>query len=316
MFAPTKPRRHAAALDDGTLTHVATAYSEAGDDYIAYADGDPTRLYSFDARYGYCDRQVWKTLARKLEERRASGASSIRILDAGCGPGTWLRRIVTHAQALGFSAIEARGFDIAQAQIQRARLLAGNLARLPGVSLTFELGDLAQPLPESDRSIDLCLCLYGVLNHLPVPSLPATFAEMARVTDGHLFATVRAIGSTPTIFVDSLDKASGFKQDHDRGRIEIDLRDGRHLALSAHLFSASEIKTLIDEPLEIEDLRGLDLFHSRFAPDPRWNPASLAAPHPLDQELARLEEIYARDPRFIDRAAHLFLVARRAAPKV
>lgn len=298
-------------LDDDTISNAATAYNQAGDDYLAYADGDPDSLYSFDARYGYCDRQVWALLDRKLTERRSSGARSISILDAGCGPGTWLRRIVTRAHALGFTSIDARGFDVAQAQIRRARLLAHDLAQLPNVRLVFEVGDLAGPLPEADVGVDLCLCLYGVLNHLPASRLPAIAAEMARVTKGHVIATVRAIGSTPTIYVDSLDKARHFKQDHGRDRCDIELCDGRHIAFNSHLFAASELRHLFALHLEIEDLRGLDLFHSRFAPDPRWNPASLPANHQRYDALTRLEKAYATDPDFIDCATHLLLVGRR-----
>ena len=52
-------------------------------------------------------------------------------------------------------------------------------------------------MPEADRSVDICLCLYGVLNHLPPDDLPAVFGEVARITKGKFIATARAIGSTP-----------------------------------------------------------------------------------------------------------------------
>ena len=122
-------------VDDEATDDVADIYNDAGDDYTAYADGDPSRLFAFDGMHGYADRCVWAVLEKKLTDLRASGASSVRLLDAGCGPGTWLRRLVTRAYALGFSSITARGFDIAQAQIQRARLAARNLSSLPGVNL-------------------------------------------------------------------------------------------------------------------------------------------------------------------------------------
>src|ERR1019366_6367322 len=128
---------------------------------------------------------------------------------------------------------------------------------------------------------------------LPVSRLPAIAAEMARVTEGHFIATVRAIGSTPTIYVDPLDKARHFKQDHSRDRCDIELRDGRHIAFNSHLFTASELRNLINDRLDVEELRGLDVFHSRFAPDPRWNPASLPANHQRYDELMRLEKAYA-----------------------
>jgi SAM-dependent methyltransferase len=96
---------------------VADAYNQAGSDYATYADGDPTRLFDFEGLHAYADRQVWATLEAKLTDLRSTGATSISILDAGCGPGTWLRRLVKKAYALGFTKIVARGFDVARAQI-------------------------------------------------------------------------------------------------------------------------------------------------------------------------------------------------------
>jgi len=268
-------------------------YDQAGNDYLAYADGDARRPFSFDSQYAYADRRVWSVIQAKLVERRKSGAQSIRILDAGCGPGTWLRRIVAHAHELGFTSISARGFDIAEAQVRRARVLSRDVAHLPGVDLSFTVGDLTEPLPEADASVDLGLCLYCVLNHVPAASLADIAAEFARVTSGHFITTVRAIGSTPTIYVDAVDKARQFQQDNGRDRCEVELRDGRCFVVDSHLFSA------------------LDIFHSRFAPDRRWNPASLVSSDQLYQELACLEETFSTDPNFIDRATHLLLVAHR-----
>jgi SAM-dependent methyltransferase len=298
------------AVDNEATDDVADIYNQAGDDYVAYADGDPSRPFAFDGMHGYADRCVWAVLEKKLTDLRASGASSVRFLDAGCGPGTWLRRLVIRAHALGFSGITARGFDIAQAQIQRARLAARNLSSLPGVNLTFDVVDLADRLPEPDASVDLTLCLYSALSHLPVARLPEISKEMARVTSGYCITTVRPIGSTPTAFVDSIEKVRRLKQDHVRNRCEIDLSDGRHLAFSFHQFAAVELRNYFAGCFDIEDLRGLDLFHSRFMPDPRWNPICRPGDSRLADELARLENAYATSSEFMDRATHLLLVAR------
>src|SRR3984893_12775305 len=294
-------------VDNETTDDVADIYNRAGDDYVSYADGDPSQPFAFDGMHAYADRCVWAVLEKKLTDLRASGASSIRPLDAGCGPGTWLRRLVIRAHALGFSSITARGFDIAQAQIQRARLAARNPSSLPGVNLAFDVADLADRLPEPDASVDLTLCLYSALSHLPVTRLPEILKEMARITSGHFITTVRPIGSTPTAFVDSIEKVRRLKQDHVRNRCEIDLSDGRHLAFSFHKFTAVELRNYFAGCFDIEDLRGLDLFHSRFMPDPRWNRPGDSQ---LADELARLENAYATSSKFMDRPTHLLLVAR------
>ena len=113
--APTFSHRvgHSAlALHEGEAANVAAIYNQAGDDYLAYADGDPTQPFAFDGMHAYADRRIWTLLETKLADLRASGASSVSLLDAGCGPGTWLRRLVVRARALGFTSITARGFDI------------------------------------------------------------------------------------------------------------------------------------------------------------------------------------------------------------
>ena len=292
------------------VENVAALYNRAGDDYVAYADGDPERLFSFEGTHAYADRCLWSLLKSKLSALRAVGASSVSILDAGCGPGTWMRRLVTHARLLGFSRITARGFDVAETQIQTARRTAQDLAGLSGVKLTFDVADLTDRLPETDASVDMTLCLYSVLSHLPVNSLPKVSAELARVTGGHFITTVRSIGSTPTIFVDSIETARHFKLDHSLDRCEVELANGRRVALSFHLFTALELQNCFARHFDIEDVCGLDIFHSRFIPDGRWNPASLPVNQRLSCHLEQLEEIYTRDLAFMDRATHLLLIGR------
>ncbi|MBR0697374.1 class I SAM-dependent methyltransferase [Bradyrhizobium lablabi] len=295
------------ARDDETPANVADIYNQAGDDYASYADGDPSQLFAFGGMHAYADRHVWAVLETKLADLRASGKRSVRFLDAGCGPGTWLRRLILRARALGFSSITARGFDIAEAQIQRARLTAA--ASLSEVNVTFDVADLADRLPEPDASVDITLCLYSALSHLPVERLTDISGEIARVTSGHFITTVRSIGSTPTAFVESLENVRRLKHDHTNDRCEIDLSDGRHMAFGFHLFTADELRNHFARNFDIEDLRGLDLFHGRFMPDARWNP-SQAAESQIADELDRLERAYATNTEFMDRATHLLLIAR------
>jgi SAM-dependent methyltransferase len=314
MHGQRKPLGAVLPMRVPAVESVAAVYNRAGDGYVAYADGDPGRLFAFEGLHAYADRRLWSLLEGKLNELRATGATSVNLLDAGCGPGTWLRRLVAHAGFLGFSSITARGFDVAAAQVRTARRMARDLAAAPGVSLTFEVADLTGRLPEADASVDLCLCLYSVLSHLPVASLPKIAAEMARVTRGNFVTTVRAVGSTPTIFVDSIEKASRFKLNHNLDRCEVELTGGHRFSLGFHLFAADELQKLFVPHFDCEDLCGLDIFHSRFVPDRRWNPPTCVVDQLVSDQLAELEEVYARQPGFMERATHLLFVGRRRRP--
>src|ERR1700737_1573737 len=99
--------------DERTAENVADIYNQAGDNYVAYADGDPTQPFAFDGMNGYADGSLWDIMKRELAGLPAFRATKGSFLDAGCGPGSWLRRLVTRALALGFSSITARGFDVA-----------------------------------------------------------------------------------------------------------------------------------------------------------------------------------------------------------
>src|ERR1700737_2934283 len=163
------------AVDNEATDDVADIYNQAGDDYVSYADGDPSRPFAFDGMHAYADRCVWAVLESKLTDLRASGASSVRLLDAGCGPGTWLRRLVIRAHALGFSSISARGFDIAEAQIQRARL-----ASRKSCQPSWSGSDIRRRRPNGPVARTRCL---GRSDSLPVQrSQPCTCCKF----DGHL----------------------------------------------------------------------------------------------------------------------------------
>jgi SAM-dependent methyltransferase len=296
-------------IDNTGIGSIADMYNRAGSQYVRYADGDPDRLFCFEGLHAYADQRLWAVLERKLRELRAMGRSALRVLDAGCGPGTWLRRCVTHAYRLGFSQVAARGFDVAKVQIEAARRMSARLAAVPGVDLTFEVADLTDRLPEADDSVDLSLCLYSVLSHLPVAALPRVASEFARVARGPFIATARAraIGSAPTAFIGSMEETRHLRLDHMRDRCEIELRTGRRTAVGFHLFTASE-RNCFGAYFKVEELSGLDIFHSRFALDRRWNPPSAVPDQAMLSRLADMEKACASDPHFMEHAMHLLLV--------
>jgi SAM-dependent methyltransferase len=309
-------RLHAmrAATVDGHFVddplNVGLDYDRAGERYITYADGHVDKLYDFDSQYSYGDAEIWKIIDNTLKRILLTGSRELSVLDLGCGPGTWLRRIVHRASLMGFTRITARGLDLAETQVKRARVLSRTLAHREGVSLQFEARDILHRLPEADRSIDICLCLYAVLNHLDPKDIPGLFSEIARVTKGSLLATIRAIGSRPTIYVDSVKAARAYHQDNVRGRLGVEFQDGSQTCMPSHLLSAAQLRSLVQPALEIDELSGLDLFHGRFASDPDWNPAEVGRDARFAEALRALEQRFRRDATFVDHATHLLLIAR------
>src|SRR5258707_15720972 len=72
----------------GATEDIAAVYNQAGDDYVSYADGEPSQPFAFDELHAYADPRVLASLESKLADLPATGASSVRSLDPGGGPGT------------------------------------------------------------------------------------------------------------------------------------------------------------------------------------------------------------------------------------
>ncbi len=292
--------------------HVRSAYDVAGDGYMRYADGDTSQLFAFDGQHAEADRRIWSAIDAHLLALREAGQHSLRVLDVGCGPGTWLARVIARAATLGFEAIAATGFDLVNGFAETARTALRTVAeRHPDVAVEVSItqADACGFLPRLDCRFDLTLCLYSVLSHIGGPQRPGAAAQLARVTRGRLLVSVRAAGSLPTIYIDRLERALHFQQDHARDRMEVDLLDGRHLSMTSHQFRAAEFEALFAAHVRTHTLKGLDLFHARFVPDPRWNPEDIASDERFRQRLDALEDAWSTDPVFIDHATHLLLAA-------
>ncbi len=304
---------HHADLQAVLAAGTASAYDSAGVDYLTYADGNATEPFDFDSCYSFADREIWHKIDHKLEQLAADGRRTLRVLDAGCGPGTWLTRVILGARSLGFHTIEAFGFDLSPAMVT---LASARAARITGddTTLNISVGDITKPLPFDDQTFDITLCLYGVLNHLSKADHAHVAAELARVTLDTLFVTTRTAGSLPTIYVDGLERARAFHQDNDADWMDVDLTDGRHLGFPSHLFTSDELQALFQPHLDTTAMTGLDVFHSRFARNPHWNPAGMKGAEAFEEDLDRLERLYASNPHFIDRAAHILIVGETFVP--
>jgi len=93
--------------------------------------------------------------------------------------------------------------------------------------------------------------------------------------------------------------------------MNVEMMDGRRLGFAMHLFTSTELRALFQSRLSEISSVGLDVFHSRFAHNPDWNPPLAAYDGDLEDELAELEQLYASNPKFIDHAAHILLVGER-----
>jgi SAM-dependent methyltransferase len=309
MSAPTNMPLPA-ALTPPLSKHTAHVYDAAGRDYLAYADGDETQLFNFTSEYSFADREIWRRLDATLMRLAADGRKTVSILDAGCGPGTWLRRMALRARDLGFTQVNAFGFDISPGMINLAKAAAFHIED-HAIQMSFAVRDITRRPIFRTAEFDITLCLYGVFNHLPVAAHQGVAAELCRVTADSLFVTVRAVGSQPTIYVDKLDQAKSFYQDNESDTIEIDMVNGEHIGLTSHLFSSEELQALFNPHLAGTAMIGIDLFHGRFARDRRWNPAKIAGQEDFESDLDELEHRYAAHPHFINRAAHILLIGER-----
>jgi SAM-dependent methyltransferase len=119
-------------------------------------EGRSARRYARDARpaFGDLDDRLLDGLAPEL-------AGARRLLDLGCGPGTFARRAAARFAALHVVAIDpSRAF--ARGGVVRAA---------------------AEALPLADRSIDVAICLSSIRY---VRDRAAAFGELRRVVRGVL----------------------------------------------------------------------------------------------------------------------------------
>lgn len=101
-----------------------------------------------------------------------------RILDVGCGDGTFARRLLRDGRAMQVVGLEA----------DPARHTA-NTQSAPLASLTFLSGG-AESISLPDRSIDVAVMIKS-LHHVPVPLMDAALLEIHRVLvdHGHLYVS-------------------------------------------------------------------------------------------------------------------------------
>ncbi len=310
-------------LNSSPAERAASAYNHVGDDYSRYADGDAALAQSTlsACRFAHADTIVWKSLQATLDELRQSGITSARVLDAGCGPGLWSKRIADYSRSIGLH-VSIVGFDISSAQLEIARHEAEKyLDCLPNgakPAFDFREQDLSRPLPWADGYFDLVLCNYTVLNHITPHTLPSAIAELCRVSTGHLIATLRAVGSTPTVCITGMERVREYRHDAGRSNLTFTLNDGSQHALPFKIYSAQALEGLFSPHADVVDIRAIDIFVSRFAGDKNWT-SSLLDGLPdrpaIVEKLKDMEESFCRLPGWIDHGTHVLVVAKAKSAK-
>jgi SAM-dependent methyltransferase len=296
---------------------IASAYDHVGDGYGRYADGEePDDPATAAVRSAHADAVVWEAICTAIGLLRDEGVSTLRVLDAGCGPGTWTRRIAARACRQGLD-VEALGFDISTGQLAIARKRAESfLNRFPGQSrpnFQFLEHNLTDSLPWVDGQFHMVVCNFGVLNHLPSGALPRVVRELCRVGTDRVIATVRALASPPTACIVGTEEVREYHQDCGRGQLALVLKDGTQHRLTFHLYSAETLRALFAPHATVVDLRAIDLFLSRFAPDANWT-ANLVNHLPGRQDVMRklkeIEEPLCRLAGWVDHGTHVLVVAQ------
>lgn len=112
-----------------------------------------------------------------LKKERGVVLEGLDVLDVGCGTGR-------NGNALALMGNRVQGFDIAPTAIR----LAKERARAEGLSATYAVGDMAQPLPYADAAFDVALDVTAS-NSLRAHERAVLLAELLRVLrpGGYLF---------------------------------------------------------------------------------------------------------------------------------
>jgi SAM-dependent methyltransferase len=296
------------------VSATARAYDQVGEAYGAYADGREADEGCSANRFAHADSIVWASIRKTIDELREPGITTLRILDAGCGPGTWIGRVAAYARRADLD-IDATGFDIAEGQLAIARWRMAGAAGSASANarVRFLTHNLADPLPWSDGEFDIVLCNYIVLNHLDRSALPGAIGELCRVASHRVIATLRAVASPVTACIVGTEHVTEYHHDCRSGELRLVLKDGSEHVLTLNLYSAERLKALFGTQATIVDLRAVDLFLSRFALDENWT-AHLVRTLPGREQVLRslqdAEEQLCREPAWLDHGTHVLLVAR------
>jgi hypothetical protein len=244
-----------------------------------------------------------------------SASAAVRCAECCDKPASDRRRLKALRAGDNALGLHAVGFDISSGQLAVARHKAERFrARVAddGIDLTFRRHDLCQRCPGATAIFTSCYAPTVVLNHLPKRALPRAIAELCRVSCLRVIATVQALAGPPTGCIIGLEQLGDYREDCSRGLLTLVLKDGSAHRLTFNLFSAEMLKTLFATGAGIVDLRPVDLFLSRFAPEAKWSSTlvnALPGREDVMRKLKEIEEQLWRQLGWVDHGTHILIVA-------
>jgi SAM-dependent methyltransferase len=281
------------------------AYNHCSEDYLVYADGhNPMKdLFAFKGRqFAHSDRVVWDRISSIFERQLDRPGDSIRVLDVGTGPGTWPARIGHQFSNRG-KHIDIVGVDIAHDLIAIANRQLETFYEnhsQDDVSITYQSEiDLGRRLPFADNEFDVVLCLFTVMNHLPVNKLRFAASELLRVSQDVVYGTVRSKFGLETAYVCPMEMLSEWSQVEDW--LFIALKDGEEFAIRSHLFTCDEMEALFEQATSVQ-LEGIDVCYTRLQ---RSMSSSDLVDHPALDEIRRVDGRLAKNSALLQVANHI-----------
>lgn len=297
-------------------------YDSFSNSYTQYANGTSAlsellELNESDVSHAFSwgDVQTWQSIEQSLDllinQREQSGEPHpIKVVDIGCGDGTWALRIAHHCFSRKVP-VSITCLDLSPAMLDSARAHFEQFfaqCQPDDMCVTYALCDLATGLPEPIKrdKFDITLCLHTVLNHLPATCLNFAIAELVAATRGFLFFSVKPPFSRPTFYAAPMSDILHFDRRNEH-LYALD-RSGSFHILRSNLISHQQLQDALAPLAVATQFIGLDVLVSRLTPDPRWvgdDPTAKLLPI---EDLLSLEARTASDARYLNFANHILAI--------
>jgi SAM-dependent methyltransferase len=306
------------SMNDG----VKNFYNTFSKSYTDYANGSSSidELLNLDAShmnraFSWGDVQTWQAIVDSINLLIADKALdgkpyTIKILDIGCGDGTWSLR-AAHYCASKSVAVNIDCLDISPEMIENAKrqfdFFREHMKYQVNLNVAFELCDLTEGLPESTKleKYDIILCLHTVLNHIPSKDLSFSIGELIRASQGFVYFSVKPPFSRPTFYAAPMSDILHFDR-RNENLYALD-RTGTFHTLRSSLISHEQLISILNEHPVTADYIGLDVLISRMTPDPRWvGDDETIMSLPID-DLISLEGRMSLDQRYLNFANHILV---------